>query len=260
MLICSLWYILVCWFGWLCLALFPCALFTLADANLLFEHNGLPEALPSSPILEAHKMGMYHIALTGVLQPASGAVTVTLVTYLKACIALNGSLVRGWRKSTVGSWSTYGLSGAQAKHMCYLSPTQIWHGRTTVYEPTTETFEANAWEHHMSRHDIVSTLQPHFFLRLASNNYVHPTNKHTDYNFTFATPYPYEKMQLWKGYPWVINMCMDNPPSNHVDFYFGVDDWQYSAPLTSGFMRIPQYVPPDTVSELPFVLLIPKCT
>ncbi len=99
---------------------------------------------PKSPVLTHYDFGLHHIMLTGVVhvdwppQP----VTITLLTFLKASKAANNTVV--------GLFHLFTNNQQSASCNQHVQPTQIWHGRVIVYDPSQLTIEEGKWAHHVS--------------------------------------------------------------------------------------------------------------
>lgn len=121
---------------------------------------------------------------------------------------------------------------------------QIWRGRTIVYDPARITLEQDLYPHHVSPNDIVFATHPRIFLREAEHAFIQNGLEH---NFTLLHPYPLAADTLIKeGQPWVLQMCMDDAPRD-FEFYFSINNWQYTSLLTSSVINIPRYMEPYSV-------------
>lgn len=117
------------------------------------------------------------------------------------------------------------------------------HGRAVVFDPLRLSWQGDKYPHHVSPNDIVFHTKPRFFLRRASNAFI--TNE--EHDFGIQTPYPLARDELLQdGQPWLLHMCMDNPPKD-IDFYFFINDWNYTVLFSGGIMDLPRYSEPYTV-------------
>lgn len=125
-------------------------------------------------------------------------------------------------------------------------PAQIWHGRVTVYDPGTLSLELGIVPHHASPNDVIFGTQPQFVLQKATLGIQHARdNSDSSYKLELVSPHEAEWGGLVDGEPWVLQA--QTPLSEHLEFYFCVNDWTYSALITEEVMELPPYLEPHTV-------------
>lgn len=134
--------------------------------------------------------------------------------------------------------------------MCMLfGPTltiQVWHGRATVYDPTQLSVDAPGWLHHVSPSNVHYKSNPRFYLK-SSTLAFSDDDTHQEYDLKIQQAYlsnslPHED----SGHPWLLHLVMDHPP-NPIEFYFCINDWEYTAYFAEPLMGLPEYIEPGTV-------------
>lgn len=130
-------------------------------------------------------------------------------------------------------------------HAC-CSSKQIWHGRATVYDPTQLSVDSEGWIVHVSPGNIVYHTKPRFYLRSSTNTFS-DDDQHVEYDFQLPKMYKSNThIHELSGQPWLLHMVMDDP-AEHWEFYFGINEWNYTAYMTNSFMQTPAYVAPGSV-------------
>ncbi len=187
-------------------------------------------------LLTNYDMGVQHIQLTGGLKVDGETKVVSVLTFLKTCKASNGSLV----------WLLY--TYLYTSHALHTKPThqlQVWHGRAVVYDPLQISVNYPGWMFHVSPPNIIFGTQPQFFLRTSKYS-LSRDDDHTIYNFSLPHLYKLDTGHEAMAPPWLLQMTMDNPPEP-LDFYFGINDWNYTAYMSQSFMALPEYILPSEV-------------
>ncbi len=111
----------------------------------------------------------------------------------------------------------------------------------TVYDPLQFSLEYNWFPHHASPNNVVFGTQPHFTLQYAVQG-AHADATHV---FDFVQPHDTYDLRGQAGQPWVLQA--QTPLSEHLEYYFSVNDWSYTAYIAQELVDLPAYVQPHLV-------------
>ncbi len=194
-------------------------------------------SLPTSPVWTPSDFGVQHISLSGMLHVGNKPTIVTLLTFLKASLAANNTVV--------GLCCLFAMVNSLNKQH---HPTQIWHGRVTAYDPTTISLEMGRYAHHTSPNDIIFGTKPTFMLQEAVMGVQHKRGGNHNHTHVLELVQPLRwgmQDDHREGEPWVLRG--HTPLTQHLEYCFCVNDWPYTALITEEMMELPPYIEPHSV-------------